>query len=78
MRRLSTAPKLFDFIRQIPSVNTWLSTVSDRLNLYQGAVDPTLAEVPNNQWVVYKNTTSGEVRLWVNDNGTLKKSVALT
>lgn len=36
------------------------------------SVNPTSSEIAAGQWAIYKNTTSGEVRLWVNDGGTLK------
>lgn len=41
------------------------------------AADPTAANIASGQWALYKNTTSGLVKLWVNDGGTLK-SVTLT
>jgi hypothetical protein len=41
------------------------------------AVDPTTADIAAGQWALYKNTTSGLVKLWTNDGGTLK-SVTLT
>lgn len=43
-----------------------------------GAVDPTTSEVPNGTSIVWKNTANGEIRTWVNDGGTLKKSAAFT
>ncbi len=41
-----------------------------------GASDPRLGEIEPGRWVVFKNTTSGEVRVWYNDNDTMKKSAA--
>lgn len=41
------------------------------------ATDPTTADITASNWALYKNTTSGTVKLWANDGGTLK-SVALT
>lgn len=38
---------------------------------------PVAADIAAGTWAVYKNTSSGEVRLWANDGGTLK-SVLLT
>jgi hypothetical protein len=43
----------------------------------QATADPTTAVIGTNQWAIYKNTTSGQVRLWVNDNGVMR-SVQLT
>jgi hypothetical protein len=40
------------------------------------AADPTTSDVPSTRCRVIKNTTTGNVKLWVNDGGTLK-SVAL-
>lgn len=44
---------------------------------YAQTTDPGIAGVPNGTWAVWKNTTSGVVKLWVNDGGVLK-SVTLT
>jgi hypothetical protein len=41
------------------------------------AGDPTTSDIASGQWAVYKNTTSGVVKLWANNAGTMK-SVALT
>jgi hypothetical protein len=71
MRRLDPAPKA-DRITE-PNVNHWFQVVTERLNFYQGAADPTTAEVPLNQWILYKNTTTSTVSFWFNDSGTLKR-----
>lgn len=44
---------------------------------YSSTVDPGTAGVPSGTWAMWKNTTSGVVKIWVNDNGVLK-SVTLT
>lgn len=41
------------------------------------AGDATSADIPAGYWMVYKNTSSGVVRLWANDGGTMK-SVTLS
>ena len=41
------------------------------------AANPTTTDIAASQWAIYKNTTSGDVRLWTNDGGTMK-SVLLT
>jgi hypothetical protein len=66
MRRLGISPKAEDIL------------VTERLNVYSGASDPAVSEVPQGQWIVYRNTTSGEVRIWTNIAGSLKKSAAFT
>lgn len=58
--------------------NTWFRTIRNRFNLYSGTADPVASELAKGQWVLYKNTTSGEIRWWVNDDGTMKKSAAFT
>jgi hypothetical protein len=40
------------------------------------AGDPTTADIAAGTWAIYKNTTTGLVKLWTNDSGTMK-SVAL-
>lgn len=78
MRRIGIAPKSQDFGNKVPAVNDWAAIATERFNVYSGAADPTVAEVPENQWVVYRNTTSGDVRIWTNIAGVLKKSAAFT
>lgn len=79
MRRLTTAPKKRDFeSNKVAGIDDWFFTVGERLNVYSGAADPVAAEVPENQWIVYRNTTSGEVRIWTNIAGVMKKSAAFT
>jgi trimeric autotransporter adhesin len=51
---------------------TWKNTVYDN-TLKTKAGDPTVADLPDGSFHVWKNTTSGNVYLWVNDGGTLKK-----
>lgn len=44
--------------------------------VYSLAGDPTTSNIAAGKWAVYKNTSSGAVKLWTNDGGTMK-SVAL-
>lgn len=39
---------------------------------YAQATDPGVSGVPSGTWSVWKNTTSGQVRLWANDGGVMK------
>ena len=55
---------------------SWLLDVTNQLKLVTASQDPTTSNVATNGWVVWKNTTLNEVRVWVNDNGTMKKSAA--
>lgn len=78
MRRLGTAPRLSDFANQLAVLNDWFKTITERNNVYYEPGDPTATSLPKGQWVVYKNTTTGEIRIWVNDDGVVKKSAAFT
>jgi hypothetical protein len=78
MRRVGVAPKLDDIEKKAPAIGTWFQTATERLNVYSGSADPAVSEVPENQWILYRNTTSGEVRFWTNIAGVLKKSAAFT
>jgi len=49
------------------SVITGLTTI----NYASGTADPTTTTITNGNWQVYRNTTTGVVRLWANNNGTL-------
>lgn len=42
------------------------------LTLNSSLADPTTSDVAANTAKLYKNTTSGLVKLWVNDGGTMK------
>lgn len=59
-------------------VDGWFDTATERFKMYSGAAAPTIDQVPQGEWVVYKNTTLNEVRIWVNDGGTMKKSAAFS
>lgn len=59
-------------------VDAWFQGVTERLRFAEGPTDPLASTVTKGQWIIWKNTTTNEIRLWVNDNGTMKKSVALT
>ena len=44
---------------------------------YAQTTDPGTTGVPSGTWSIWKNTTSGVVKLWVNDGGVMK-SVTIT
>lgn len=48
-----------------------------RLQIISNATDPTTSDIPSGRYALYKNTVSGDLKLWANDGGTLK-SVILT
>jgi trimeric autotransporter adhesin len=67
---------------------TYYNTQEDKLKVYEGGnwknavydnliktknTDPDIADVPANTFHVWKNTSTGNVYLWVNDGGVLKK-----
>ena len=39
---------------------------------YSQSTNPGTTGVPSGTWSVWKNTASGEVRLWANDGGVMK------
>lgn len=43
-----------------------------------GSADPTISDLDAGTSSVWKNTTSGEIRTWVNDGGVMKSSAAFT
>jgi hypothetical protein len=76
--RVAIAPKMEDFLAGTDHAGQWLRTVANRFNVYVGAGDPTAAIIPDGQWIIYRNTTTGDVRMWTNIAGVLKKSAAFT
>jgi hypothetical protein len=58
--------------------NTRLTCNGDlRGTLASKAGDPIVGDIAAGTWALYKNTSSGDVKLWANDGGVLK-SVTLT
>lgn len=59
----------------------WFSRVRNSINgIYNVNTKsglPTTSDIAPSKWAVYKDTSGGTVRLWTNDNGTMK-SVTLT
>ena len=79
MRALGTPPKLQDFeVKNQQHINSWFYRVTQQGNVQSGANNPTVTEVPENQWMIYTNTSLGETRIWANIGGTLVKSAAFT
>lgn len=46
-----------------------------RLPEQVGSADPIASDIPNRQWCLWRTTTGGQIALWYNDNGSLKKAV---
>lgn len=59
------------------SGNAATATLASTGVLHSKAGDPVVADITAGTYAMYKNTSAGTVRLWVNDGGTLR-SVALT
>ena len=76
--RISTPPNLNDIKKEAPKTNRWFQDVTERMNVYSGTSNPTVAQVPENQWIVFNNTSLAEVRIRTNIAGVLKKSAAFT
>lgn len=76
MDRVGNPPKTSTL--NIPPTDLWFSTMTSRMNVYSGSVNPVVTEIPENQWIVFRNTTSGEVRIWTNIAGVLRASAAFT
>ena len=75
-------PPLRSILKDDPFVwNQWFMAVYDKVvrqgEVLQQPANPAVADIEANQWQIIKNTTTGVVKLWVNDNGTLK-SITLT
>lgn len=61
-----------------PEWGQFFELVRKQLNapvFYSSAVNPTTADVPNGSWLLWKNTGSGQVRIWANDGGVLKSAL---
>lgn len=52
-------------------VNHWLKIIEDRFNQYSGSIDPIASEVPEGQWVIFRNTTTNKTKFFSKWSGTL-------
>jgi hypothetical protein len=73
-RRLGVPIKSLDVKSERAAVNDWFTTVTERFNKYSGPGNPTTADVPENQWIVWKNTNTNALSIWLNDGGSLVQS----
>lgn len=74
-------PIFYKYLQSVREVLVAVSTVvtahGEVLTIQSGAADPTGTDIPDGEFRVWKNTTSGVLKLWANDGGALK-SVTLT
>jgi hypothetical protein len=42
------------------------------------AGDPTTTDIPAGRWIVWKNSSTGDIKVWYNDSGVLKSTAAFT
>jgi hypothetical protein len=74
MLRLGIPPRWVDFSREAAQIiDQWFNQVTTRFNINNTATAVALGDVPNNQWGIFKDTSTGDVSLVVNDDGTLKE-----
>jgi len=52
--------------------STEAARVTATMTVNSAAADPTTAAITAGNWAIYKNTTSGLLKLWANDGGTMK------
>jgi len=50
-----------------------ISTLALNTN-FSKAGSPTTTDIPAGTWAIYKDTTSGDIRVWTNDGGTMKST----
>ncbi len=70
-----------NFVDDVYSWQQWFVSLFNQVStiskITRQGFDPTTSQIAENEWLVVKNTTTGVLKLWANDGGTLK-SVALT
>ncbi|WP_080058963.1 hypothetical protein [Spirosoma aerolatum] len=67
-------------------INTTTNNTRDKLqvngsmsfNFASGSADPTTTDLPSGKSILWKNTTSGTIKWYCNDGGTIKSSVAFS
>jgi hypothetical protein len=56
----------------------WFSKVQNYVTSFQKELGvPTVKDIPEGTWIIWKDKTGGTIKLYANDGGTIK-SVALT
>ncbi len=78
-KRLPPAPisaNIGDFIWK-----AWFDQIGSSFNsiggyLIRSPTDPIAADIPVDGWALYKNTSTGVISIWVNDNGTITRLYA--
>jgi hypothetical protein len=74
MIKIGIAPRFQDFKNEAFNIlDSWFNQVTARFNINNTATAVALGDVPNNQWGIFKDTSTGDVSLVVNDDGTLKE-----
>jgi hypothetical protein len=75
MRRLALPPRLLDFTQQAGlKIDAWFDSVTERFNKQIKAGKPNTSEMPESQWGVWKNSSTGDVYLTINDEGAIKQA----
>jgi hypothetical protein len=65
----NSAPVSGELYRHLASVHGAVSRVA---SITEASANPTTADIAPGDGSLWKNTTSGQLRLWANDGGTLK------
>jgi hypothetical protein len=58
----------------LAGVKRALANHEARLAITMSTVDPAASDIPPGEFRIWKNTTSGALRLWANDGGTLRST----
>ena len=54
------------------------TNISTVFNVLTKAGVPTISDISTGHWAVYKDTSGGTIKIYVNDGGTIKASAAFT
>ncbi|WP_046865925.1 hypothetical protein [Microvirga massiliensis] len=59
----------------LAGVRRALANHEARLAIMTSPVDPVASDIPPGEFRIWKNTTSGTLRLWANDGGALRSTL---
>src|SRR5574343_332639 len=64
---------MFARVPNPPFNDYWFQPVYERFLTQSKSGIPTVDDIPVDQWAFYKDSASGRLTLWFNDNGTLRQ-----
>lgn len=66
------------FLQSQDGDNATFQNIVKRYDFVEADDDPTVTDIPEGRWGVFKNSTTGEIKIFANDGGVLVSTAAFT